>query len=160
MPSARILDAYRRRLRALEAAYALAAASKHQQLRDEGAYAALRDGPPLSWNQPVRCRDGVGRYLVVCWQPWMGSKAHLIALIDAAELAGHGVAPLGISPAQRLSELNAEIAQVLCSGPEGAAWVQRLADAAQAAAAGRWSTTEHDRVGGAWAEDPPAGRSA
>lgn len=134
MPNARNFDTYRRRLRALEAAYASAAASKRQRLRDEEARAALRDGPPLAWNQPVLCRDEVVRYVVVRWQPWMGSKARLIALINAAEAAGHGIAPPGINPSHRLAELNVKIAQILCAGPEGAAWVQRLADAAQAAA--------------------------
>jgi hypothetical protein len=107
------LDTARRRLRALEAARSDRIAQRQHAQADARAAQALRDGPPLAWLQPQRGPDGHVRHVLTHWQPSMGDKARLLALIDHAEDAAHGRVPFGIPPAQRLTELTRTIRRIL-----------------------------------------------
>jgi len=84
--------------------------------------------PPLpfqEWLQPVRDRQGRERRVLVHRQDWMPPWARMMVLIDTAEDAGHGELR---DRGRTLPELNREMAEILCSGPEGVDFVWRLID--------------------------------
>ncbi len=97
-----------------------------QRRRSAAARQTLESSQYRQWNQPVVDRAGRARTVVVEWQPWMGSWPRLLTLLDSAEDAGHGIVR---DRRRSLRELNAEIAQILCSGPEGMGFMWRLIDA-------------------------------
>ena len=96
-----------------------------QRHHKAAARQALEDPRYRQWNQPVVDLGGRERTVVVEWQPWMGSWPRLLTLLDSAEDAGHGIVREG---GKSLRELNMEIAQILCSGPEGPGFMWRRID--------------------------------
>ena len=83
--------------------------------------------PFREWMQPVRDQQGRERRVLVQHQDWMPPWPRMVVLIDTAEDAGHGILR---DRGRTLPELNREMAEMLCSGPEGVEFMWRLIDEA------------------------------